>query len=518
MNESTKDFYFRGGGNIMEAHHMTRYVYPCLFDYHKSQLLMPAPRNASQRSRPQGRGQWDNTFISISPVQSKQNRPPTLEKFKATLSAQTRQQDCKSRNSLGRAMARISCYEGNTTLEAGKIKLKDGPYYIIRRTTAIRLAHGETFKAARETQTYHIPVNKWKDLKPNSSVKHDCWWQRLQDLFTSSFDRAWWNTIDQFENVLHLPSPQTQWLPRNDIIECGIRPVPSPKKLPPDQKDCPSCLDTFFTEAGPAYRFPCDHFLCLTCSVSLIDAADKNKLGPEDVNKYPDGPFIRCPTCRFFISVGNRRIDFIRPDEVKFWRWRTVIDALENMLTRDLVGEINFSQESGYIPPFSLHNREQPDIALGVRDAARAHIRSEHLTDWMMRVPVYAASLQPWGHDADNPTRFPESKVLHAALIEEFNCLEQARTLFTIKELMGHLTRLGDWAVYPRLRNLTDNQRQHNPMYPPGFETYLIWLCEWISYGAFIRPTARSDLYRFLERMDREKGVWWKGHPFLRKA
>jgi hypothetical protein len=84
-------------------------------------------------------------------------------------------------------MARMIKYAGNTLLQIGKFKTKEGLKYIIKRTTMIPTSDKFFF---HDEAIYEIPCDKWRSMQPQNPG-HDHWWIRLHDLYQASTDRAY---------------------------------------------------------------------------------------------------------------------------------------------------------------------------------------------------------------------------------------------------------------------------------------------------------------------------------------
>jgi len=174
---ASSEFAFRGGGSVLEPNHIARYEYPRLLGYDRSELIFQTPSYAKNRSRPQGRAHWDLTYMTITPSG---RDLPTRAQFKHWLFAET-ENDNKSTNPLGRAMRRVTAYQGNTVLEAGKFKIGGKLVFKIKRTTMIPLGGKDKGEYRKDAATYEIPCEKWRAMRPpGSEDMHDCWWVRLQ--------------------------------------------------------------------------------------------------------------------------------------------------------------------------------------------------------------------------------------------------------------------------------------------------------------------------------------------------
>jgi hypothetical protein len=178
MPPQQSPYHFRGGDDVLKPNHITRYIYPSLFDNHPSYpayaLRLQNPKNAAQRSRPQGEGSWDTTFATITRAPKP---PPTNVQFNAWI-VKEKKKDRACENALGRAMRRVSGWPGNTKLECGKFELKPGRFvFVLRRTTVLVLSGADQGKYGRDEDWYQVPAEKWRAMKTND--EWDSWWVRL---------------------------------------------------------------------------------------------------------------------------------------------------------------------------------------------------------------------------------------------------------------------------------------------------------------------------------------------------
>ena len=175
--------FFRSGASVLKPNHITRYEYPCPLKFPLSSLRLQSPVNASQRSRPQGRGDFGidgSVFITIT-------RAYRSGSDFASTSARECLEDSRCKNPLGRAMARVTKYPGNTVLQSGKFKLRNGGLaYVIKHRTSVPLGHGEF---GREEQVYEIPCETWRNMQPPSEPGHDSCKSCCE-----VFVRVYWNT------------------------------------------------------------------------------------------------------------------------------------------------------------------------------------------------------------------------------------------------------------------------------------------------------------------------------------
>jgi hypothetical protein len=150
--------FFRGGGTILKPNHITHYEYPCPLHYSVAALYLQAPMKAAQRSRPQGRGDFgteDAIFLTITHAHS---AAPTSAEFQ-TLLVEESVRDKGSANPLGRVMARITNYPGNTVLQSGKFKKRDEEFvYIVKRTSKIPLGGSDVGRFGEEEEVSYYQM------------------------------------------------------------------------------------------------------------------------------------------------------------------------------------------------------------------------------------------------------------------------------------------------------------------------------------------------------------------------
>jgi hypothetical protein len=152
------EFFFRGNSNVLTPHRTTRYIYPSYLSFPKFCLLLQAPVNASKRSGPVGRASYGSRRSDFLTLTRSGRPPPTKAQFDAWVAAE-KSKDKTSKNPLGRAMRRMSGYQGNTVLESGKFRLKKTAplMYIEERKTSILLEGGGF---AFDRDVYEIECSK----------------------------------------------------------------------------------------------------------------------------------------------------------------------------------------------------------------------------------------------------------------------------------------------------------------------------------------------------------------------
>ncbi|KAF2847775.1 hypothetical protein T440DRAFT_188282 [Plenodomus tracheiphilus IPT5] len=179
MNQDENGFRFHGGSNTLKSNHITRYEYPWPLHHGIQALYLQPPSNASTRPRPQGRGDFGpNGAIFLTISRATQHATSEAELVLETAN------DNSSTNPLGRAMARVTWYPGNTLLQSGKFKKKEGFVYVIQRTTRIpvrNIVDGDVGVRgfAREEVVYVILCSRWRGMRTGGLPGHDGWWQRL---------------------------------------------------------------------------------------------------------------------------------------------------------------------------------------------------------------------------------------------------------------------------------------------------------------------------------------------------
>jgi hypothetical protein len=271
------EFHFRGGGSVLQPNHITRYIYPSLLGYPVSALRLQMPYHADKRSRPHDQGMCDNTFITISPV----GKPrPNKAQFQSWIVAE-KEVDKRSANPVGRAMRRVTGFQGNTVLECGKFKLGAGDdrlVYVLKRTTVLWCQGQEQGQRtyAMDTDQYEIRADKWRAMRPRTAEpdEHDCWWVRLYDLMNASYDRAYWAAKEQMEGI-GIVAPIVRWRPRPDLEQQKLKIIRDKRAWGKAEKEdtCVTCSEDYFKETDYPVELPCGHYLCLPCVVRMSDMA-----------------------------------------------------------------------------------------------------------------------------------------------------------------------------------------------------------------------------------------------------
>ncbi len=127
-----------------------------------------------------------------------------------------------------------------------------------------------------------------------------------------------------------------------------------------------------------------------------------------------------------------------------------------------------------------------------------------------MDVPRKVWAMLPYGFSLDNPVGSPEALALEEVLRKELKRLSIERRLFNTKEILDHMTAVGQSAL--ELVVVQDvSARLGNPVTPPGYEAYRDFLCEWTARGVLVCPMGRMPILSFLENMEKDKSkAWWK--------
>jgi hypothetical protein len=247
------------------------------------------------------------------------------------------------------------------------------------------------------------------------------------------------------------------------------------------------------------------HFLFEECADM---AAEDGTLAPGE--KDPGYPFWRCVVCRYIMPIKSNRLDTIHQFELPYWRWRTIHNYMQAKMTgRDFNTYLAFSAAMGYIPDYAT-----PENA--VADVAVTRVRHRDAVDFLEKFVIPVAALLPWGHSADNPVTFPESHHLLTYIKSKLWQLDFSRQKFKLQALINHLVKSTEHA-FKRYVVLDKKYNLENPVFPPGYETYRLYLCEWTARGCFLAPDMVKKHKNFVARMGRElTHVWWKDHPFLK--
>jgi hypothetical protein len=208
------------------------------------------------------------------------------------------------------------------------------------------------------------------------------------------------------------------------------------------------------------------------------------------------------------MPITYSRLDTIHPLELPYWRWRTLHTFMqEKMSGRDFNTYLVVSATMGYIPAFDMAENDGTN--------ALTRVRYRDAVDFLEKFVVPVAALLDWGHAADNPVGFVESRYAVDAIKAELRRLEGTREMLRLDGLVGRLEDAAGRAFKPHV--VRDKKYNlGNPIFPPGYEAYRKYLCEWTAKGCFIHPSLVQEHKKFVARMHTERGVWWKGHPFLR--
>jgi hypothetical protein len=195
----------------------------------------------------------------------------------------------------------------------------------------------------------------------------------------------------------------------------------------------------------------------------------------------------------------------MRADELPWWRWKIAMRRTEKEGTDQWLVRLQTLPHSGWfheIPESWDGDRQVRDVRLYVRydDAVQ-----------FMDVPRKIWSMLPYGFSLDNPVGSAEAMALEECLWRELKRLSLDKTLvFNTKEMCDHMAEVGKKAVEPVVVEDV-GARLGNPVFPPGFEAYRDFLCEWTARGVFECPIGRMPILNFLKEMEEKKNrAWWK--------
>ncbi|KAF2116524.1 hypothetical protein BDV96DRAFT_572301 [Lophiotrema nucula] len=208
--------------------------------------------------------------------------------------------------------------------------------------------------------------------------------------------------------------------------------------------------------------------------------------------------------CNDIIPVRTSREQAIQSSEVHHWRYRLTQKKLETAGGKMWDAILMQSGMDGYVT--MVHSRPGEVV----KDRARTIVRYNDAVEFMQDVPNYAMAILDWNWERDNPTQFAESQVLHEHLKNELRRLAQSRQQFLSDDLIRHMLQVGRKAFKPYVVAEKED-RLDNPVFPPGYEAYRDFLCEWVARGCFLSQNSKADLMNFIWRMKTEKGVWWIG-------
>lgn len=443
----------------MQEHHMTQYIYPSLVGQELSALRLQTPLHASQRYRPKGGSEIDLEFVTIT---NKRKDPPTTKQFNVWVVAEGKK-DHTSENPLGRAMRRVTGFQGNTILRMGKFELEGRMTLIIQRKTLIALSDG---RSGMDEATYEIPVEQWKYMHVQAWPGHDSWWRRLTDLLTCSSDRAFLHVQYQVMFKLDTGLPYFEWAQRPDVATSFNEEINWAALE--TNNECPLCQYEYNGDKGgegPVKLPKCkEHYMCVECLESLLDsdAALQKK-------------YIECPLDRKEQPITIPRTRIIIPSEIDYWRWR--------FMEKDLV---EFDEPLNWVAVSVVGH---PDIA-----DKSIWLVPNMAVDYLFKILVYIASIFPYGHTMDNPVWFKESKALHDALVQQIQAL--ARHKVSLEHILKALQTAAEGAVKPVRRN---DGALGNQEFPPNFVRYRDRLVPRLARGCFLTPARLHGLQKKIE-------------------
>jgi hypothetical protein len=266
----------------------------------------------------------------------------------------------------------------------------------------------------------------------------------------------------------------------------------------------------------------CGHWYCLECVTNLVDGAGNALLsffaihadtqaGKATLNendKDPGTKYWRCPMCNAINGVSVDRADIIRPDEMRYWRYRIARQRLVLEVT-DWLFRLEACEQDQWCAPLPPHlDREDANV----EDVKKARTVCVHMPDAvkvMEAIPIFVASLVDWGFSLDNPVNSPEGAALKKCLVDELSRLAKSKRKFNLGALEEHLKKVGDNAFRAVIVD-DEEERLGNPVLPPGYKTYREWLCTWTARACFYSPLGRSEILKFMQNIATRKDVWWK--------
>lgn len=266
------------------------------------------------------------------------------------------------------------------------------------------------------------------------------------------------------------------------------------------------CSREWFKDSEYACKLKCGHWLCLECVIRKVDDAGRGTLYPNESD--PNTKYWRCPHCNFIHPVLADRADIIAPDELPYWRYKIAKYRLETFTT-DWLTHLYIAEMMGWCTELPQHMQ---DDRADPKDVVRARVlcvRAREAIDFMESVPVVVARLLDWGFSLDIPVNTKEGEVLRACLVAELQRLEWSKQKFHTEELIEHMQRIGETALKAVV--VGDKEaRLGNPVLPPGFDAYRVFLCEWTARGCFLTGQPRQEIVLFMKDMWTKKGAWWK--------
>jgi hypothetical protein len=301
-------------------------------------------------------------------------------------------------------------------------------------------------------------------------------------------------------------------LPRPDVekaVTIHRQPPQNISSFSDTDNTCHLCSSTWFLETESACLLACKkHWLCLDCVYELTDEAGKGKLQPGETDPG-NKKFWRCTMCRHIHPVLADRATIIADDEFAYWKYKIAKYRL-NEVNANWPTLLFNAEVDGWCAPLPQHlDHDRADVAEIVK-ARVVTVRVNDAIAFVDAVPIFIAKLLHWGYSLDSPVSTAEGEALRACLVKELQRLAKKKRKVHTDELKKHLLEVGKKAVNPVV--VADKgERLGNPIYPPGYEAYRDFLCEWTAKGCFLSASGRRDVVQFMERMKKEKTKgWWK--------
>lgn len=144
-----------------------------------------------------------------------------------------------------------------------------------------------------------------------------------------------------------------------------------------------------------------------------------------------------------------------------------------------------------------------------IKSVQKVTIHFQEAVELIDKIPIYVAKMLPWGFSLDNPVNTVESYILKRKLVDELRRLAARRERWNTDDLIEHMKKVGAATVNPVIVSRNKENRLGNPIFPPGYERYKDFLCEWAARCCFLSATARAEIRRFMEDMEKFKRKAW---------
>jgi hypothetical protein len=129
-----------------------------------------------------------------------------------------------------------------------------------------------------------------------------------------------------------------------------------------------------------------------------------------------------------------------------------------------------------------------------IKSVQQVYVHLPDAIELMDRIPIYVAQLLHRVFSLDNPVNMREGEVLRECLVWELRRQAGTRRRWKTDDLIAHMKKVGAGVFTPVVVSSKKEDRLGNPVYPPGYEQYREFLCEWTARCCLLSPTARMEI------------------------